>query len=96
MNSFHILGYYVDKPKKLENSTSPKYSEIFVRVKPNIQRPDDINCHEVFPIIVWKGLSKQFLETMKEESLICVRGRIERIDNRYCLIAELIESCNEF
>lgn len=91
MNSFHIVGHYHSAPKRLEGSTSKLHSQFWVSSKPNFLRPDLIDEMDLFPIIGWKGLSSQFIDSLKIGDLICVRGRIVPFEGSFRFIAEVVE-----
>lgn len=91
MTGFQIVGYYVEKPQVLENSSPKEYATIKVKTKTNFISSFETKEFEEYDVCLWKGMSKEFIESIPLNSAIGIRGRLKMKDNTVILIAEHIE-----
>ncbi len=91
MNAFQIMGYYIKKPENFKTENSKLYAMIGVAAQKNFMSSFEVEPLVEFDVIVWKGMSREFLEAIPLNSTIGVRGRLEIIDNRLMLVAEHVE-----
>lgn len=45
----------------------------------------------VFEVVTWKGITREFLDSIKVDDRLAIKGRMEIIDGKMVLIAEQIE-----
>ncbi len=91
MNAFQIMGYYIEKPTDFKTHNSKLYAMIKVAAQKNFMSSFEVEPLVEFDVIVWKGMSREFLESIPLHSIVGVRGRLEIIDDNLMLVAEHIE-----
>lgn len=92
MTGFQLVGYYVEKPEVVENSTSRKHSKIKVKTKPNFKKSFDDNSFDTFEVYLWRGMSLEFIESIPLNTTVSITGRLEKMDNDLVLIGEFVET----
>lgn len=92
MNHITLIGRYVQKPKQLVDSTSSTYANFKVQVKSNYRNHDGEFTYDYFDVVLWKGLSKEYLTSLELNTILAIKGRLEKKDEKIIIIAENIDT----
>lgn len=91
MNAFQMMGYYAEKPCDYRTQDSKLYGKIKVAVQRNFMTGFEIEPLDEYEVILWKGMSREFLDSIPLKTIIAIRGRFQMIDCKLMLVAEHVE-----
>lgn len=96
MNSIQLIGRYHAKPESFKSENSALNAKIQIRTKANVMTSYSNNDYEVYDVVIWKGMSKEFVSSIELDSIIAIRGRLQIIDNEFAVVAEHIEQIDKY
>lgn len=96
MNYVQIVGRYESKPVVIEDATAQKYAAIDLRVKSNFRNVHGEYTYDTFNVVLWKGMNYELLELVELESLLGVKGRLEKKNDQVRIIAEHVEILDSY
>lgn len=85
------MGYYVEKPTCFNNQDVKKHAKIKVKTKANFITSFGEENFEEYEVYLWKGMCHEFINSIPLNSAIAIKGRLEIMDAKMILVAEMIE-----
>ncbi|NLW15965.1 MAG: hypothetical protein GX038_06900 [Erysipelothrix sp.] len=96
MNSFQLMGRFHSGPEDFKAKNSSLNAKIRIKSKANIMTSLENDDYEIYEIVVWKGMRREFLDSVPLNSIIGIKGRLQVIDSRLVLVAEHVQQLENY
>lgn len=91
MNSVHIVGTLLSKPKQVNTKRADAATVIEVGALTNFRMGDGDYKVDTLPVRLWRGMSAEMFDFCNIGQLISLRGRFEVEDGVVSIVAEHVE-----